>query len=241
MTLRVLVLTTETPHHLYFLERVADHCDLSVIVENRPATLGDLAREEFEQQCRNVERERWYPCGVPVIRDVANSVSVESINCRTALSALSDFQGDVAISFGTSILGREALALLPRVRVNLHGGDPERYRGLDSHLWSLYHGDSHGLSTALHELVSTVDAGDIFGIEPLEFERIDSLEALRSVNTETATHLFLQALATIERSGTLVGRPQVDASRYYSALPGSLLARCRRMFSRMKAEANAAT
>lgn len=239
MTLRVLVLTTETPHHVYFLERVSEHCELSVVVETRPFAPRDLAREEFEQHSRDVERHRWYPDGVPDIRDVAESASVESINSRTALAALSDFQGDVAISFGTSIFGPESLALLPGIRLNLHGGDPERYRGLDSHLWSIYHGDFKGLATSLHELIPSVDAGDLFGLQPFDLRFIDSLESLRSVNTEAATDLSLQALAIIDRNGTLIGRPQVDASRYYSTLPGSLLERCQRMFSRMKAEANA--
>ena len=44
---------------------------------------------------------------------------------------------------------------------NLHGGDPEKYRGLDSHYWSIYHNDFKSLITTLHKVRPILDTGEI--------------------------------------------------------------------------------
>ena len=46
------------------------------------------------------------------------------------------------------------------MNINLHGGDPEKYRGLDSHLWSIYHEDWASLVSTLHVVSKDLDAGD---------------------------------------------------------------------------------
>ncbi len=235
MSLQVLVLTTDTPHHAYFVAQLASRFSVSVILEEKAAAAdNDPLRASLEDQSRSYETNRWFNNRVPSVRDFAPSRSFTSLRAEAALQALSEVESDVAISFGTSILRRPLLQQLPSLRFNLHGGDPERYRGLDSHLWSLYHGDMDGLRTALHVLDEGVDAGALVAVSPIDVRDVAALEQLRYENTLVATDLTLRSLAKIEQSGSLPGRPQNDASRYYSTLPGALLHRCSRMLHRLR-------
>lgn len=239
MSARVLVMTTDTPHHAYFVRQIQEQYETCLlIVESQPPDF-DGERLAYDNASRDVEVHRWFGANAPRVRDLAPSVMVKSINSDSAMKVLREADVDLSISFGTEILSRTAVMELPECRLNLHGGDPERYRGLDSHLWSLYHGDASGLVTALHVLAVDVDAGDIVATQQMDMRLIESLEALRAINTEVATDLALSTLRRIDQREALVAHPQRDASRYYSALPGVLLPRCRRMFEKLRAATDA--
>lgn len=239
MSIRVLVMTTDTPHHAYFVQRIQEQYETSLLlVESKPSNF-DGARLAYENASREVEAHRWFGANVPRVSDMAPAVMVESINSDSAIGGIRESYADVAVCFGTEILSSSAIMELPECRLNLHGGDPERYRGLDSHLWSLYHGDVGGLVTALHVLAVAVDGGDIVATQQMDMKLIESLETLRAINTEVATDLVLSALLRISQKEALARHPQRDVSRYYSTLPGVLLQRCRRMFEKLRVATDA--
>ena len=78
--------------------------------------------------------------------------------------------------------------VVPEKIFNLHGGDPQRYRGLDTHLWAIYHKDFGGLVTTLH-ILPKLDDGDIVSMGTLPVSKDMPLYALRKVNTEVCVNL----------------------------------------------------
>ena len=109
---------------------------------------------------------------------------------------------------------------------NLHGGDPERYRGLDSHLWSIYHNDFTALLTTLHRLVSKLDTGDIVAKCSIPITRNLPLYKLQAMNTEICIKLTLNLIDTFVKYGNIASRPQRKLGRYYSAMPKDLKTIC---------------
>ncbi len=114
--------------------------------------------------------------------------------------------------------------------MNLHGGDPEEYRGLDTHLWAIYHNDFGGPVTTLHTVAAVLDAGDICLQDVVAVKPIMPLHQLRAANTDTCIRLARSALASFADLGTLPARKQIRRGRYYSFMPSPLKEVCRRNF-----------
>lgn len=236
MSIRVVVLTTQTPHHARFVSRLLDHAEVLVLAERAPPGSADPLRERFTARTEDYERHRWFNGSDPRLDDLAPTLHVPTANDPESLRWLSEQHIEVAVCFGTGILRAPTLQVLPPLRFNLHGGDPQRYRGLDSHLWSAYHGDRSGMVTALHHLSAEVDAGDLVGVEALALTGLRSLTELRARNTEAAVRLTVAALLSAQHQGWVPRWPQRETGRYYSSLPGALLERCEQRFAQLVAE-----
>ena len=66
--------------------------------------------------------------------------------------------------------------------VNLHGGNPEEYRGLDSLFWSIFHKDFKNLQTTLHYVKLRVDTGNIIKKLKIITNKKTNLYNLRILN-----------------------------------------------------------
>ena len=129
---------------------------------------------------------------------------------------------DIIIVFGTSRLRKGVIDVLPNAIYNLHGGDPQHYRGLDSHLWAIYHRDFDGLETTLHQLNGELDDGAIVAKRSLQITKGMKLHELRSANTEACVELVTDALHFYSKTGRIDSCTQKKKGRYYSFMPAVL-------------------
>ena len=231
MSLRVLVLTTETPHHAFFVKELISAGHSVTVVEEHATTLAVSMGSTFQQKQELYERSLWFADTAPSLADLCRTRSVAGVNTSEGLEVLKRSDSDVAISFGTGWIKADALALLPEERWNLHGGDPQKYRGLDSHLWALYHNDSEALVTVLHTLDPELDRGAVIAGSSIDLTGSPELHMLRAASTELAVSLVLGSLAYLEAVGQVPRMPQAAVGRYYSALPTTLLATCARRYA----------
>ena len=102
---------------------------------------------------------------------------------------------------------------------NLHGGDPEKYRGLDSHYWSIYHKDFNYLVTTLHKVRPTLDTGEIILQERVKLWSNMKLYHFRASNTELCVKLVYSLVDLYKKNGCLICRQQKTKGRYYSLMP----------------------
>lgn len=217
MTLRVWVLTTETPHHAHFVRDLIE-AGHSVTVPNEQTTSpSSSVVSAFHRERDSYEASLWFGDTVPSLTDLCPTSVVAGVNEVEGLEALQHSNADVVVCFGIGWIRPEALTLLPVERWNLHGGDPQKYRGLDPHLWALYHRDGGALVTTLHTLDPDLDRGAVIGGSLIDLTQAPELHMLRAANTE---------LAHLEAVGRVPRMPQTAVGRYYSALPDDLLETC---------------
>jgi methionyl-tRNA formyltransferase len=230
----VALLTTDTAHHTYFAAKVAERFALSTIVLEARITAPrfetfhpfEAERDAYERDVLLAGVERRLDAIAPVhVAETANH----------ALDHLNAVAPDAILVFGTGRLAPETIAAAP-VCLNLHGGNPEEYRGLDSHLWAIYHQDFEGLVSALHYVDAELDTGDLVDIVPIPLGRDMHLYELRSRNTGVCVDLAVDALDMIDTTGSAPRRPQGRRGRYYSSMPAVLKDRCVRMFERHTAQ-----
>lgn len=231
MSLNILVLTTETPHHVHFVRQLveAGHHVGALREQQVFGTDDDVEGREATRQ--DYERYRWFGNNLPTLNDICPTYPAPSVNSIEALTVLRKATCDVAIAFGTGWIRDDALQLLPHERWNLHGGDPQKYRGLDSHLWALYHNDHGAVITTVHTLARELDSGEIIAGSRIDVASAPELHMLRAASTDLAVRLTIGGLAYLEAIGNVARMPQVTAGRYYSALPSTLWDRCARNYA----------
>jgi len=164
------------------------------------------------------------------IGDIAETRSYESMNEDACLSALRALAPDIVLVFGTGKLSMSVIEVASAACLNLHGGNPEEYRGLDTHLWAVYHSDFENLVTTLHHVDAGLDTGNIVFQSQLELEKNTRLHELRAKNTNVCLNLTLLALDSLQSIGWLPSRKQLSRGRYYSSMPAALKEECVRKF-----------
>lgn len=232
--MHIQLLTTETAHHLFFAKELqAATCLSSIIVETKIPKFPFSVRHVFEDHREEYEKHFLLKGETPKFQDFAETHSFNSLNSEESKARMMRLKPDVIIVFGTGRLDDDVLRIPRLAALNLHGGNPEEYRGLDSHLWAIYHKDFSNLITALHFMSPQLDTGDIVSSMPLPLKTHMNLYELRAINTKICIDLSLDALGMIDRGLPLPRRKQSKRGRYYSAMPAVLKDICEKNFARL--------
>ncbi|MBN1671867.1 MAG: hypothetical protein JXR37_12575 [Kiritimatiellae bacterium] len=231
--MKIVLLTTNTTHHAYFACRVNERFPLdAVCLETRQAAPPFETFHPFEARRDEYERDVLLAGAAARMDELTRTHTFENVNGPGCLSALEDLKPEVVIVFGTGRLRAAAIEMASVACLNLHGGNPEEYRGLDTHLWAIYHRDFDNLVTTLHHVDADLDTGDIVAQAQLRFSRESRLHHLRAVNTKACVELVLLALSALDSRGALPCRRQLKRGRYYSHMPAVLKDMCLERFER---------
>lgn len=233
MNLKIAILTTETPHHIHFVRELSNYYkDIKIFCETGKTKLQYFKNlHSFEKKRSKYEASIWFKEKKIKIQEVADTNKFVSINNIDAFKAIKKYNADLIIVFGTSPLKNKIISLNPNKILNLHGGDPERYRGLDSHLWAIYHNDFSALWTTLHRLTAKLDSGDIVAQSSIPITRNLPLHALQAINTNICVKLTLSAIDMYDKYGIILSRQQRNLGRYYSAMPKDIKTICLQKFN----------
>jgi hypothetical protein len=234
--MHVQLLTTNTLHHRYFAQCLhAAGCLDSIFVETWQHVSSFSTHHPFEERRDAYEHDVLLGNSNFYFTDLVPTLEFSSLNEPIAREAMSKTQADIVLVFGTGLL-KPDLITLPRVAcLNLHGGNPENYRGLDSHLWTIYHRDFANLVTTLHYVSPQIDTGDVVFAKTLALPLRCELHELRSINTRACVDLSLDALSLLRKGEVLPRRKQVKLGRYYSAMPSVLKGDCVNKFAKYTA------
>jgi methionyl-tRNA formyltransferase len=229
--MRLVVLTTETPHHAFFVRELGKSFPIKLVISETGRHQPPIeTAHPFELERDQYEIERMFGDKPHALAEFADFAGVPSINDEAGIRLLREQGPDVVLVFGTGRLRPQVIQLCPSGIINLHGGDPERYRGLDSPLWAIYHREFDQLVVSLHRLNETLDDGDIILQAPIQVPRALHLYQLRSLNAELCVRLTESALDMYNRHGSSIARPQRQKGRYYSYMPSALKGMCVRIF-----------
>lgn len=224
-----MALTTETPHHAFFVWKLAASHGVELALIEAPATAAVGTWHPYERERDAFEREELLRGGPRTVAEAVSSRIVASVNEARALALLRDVAPDVVVVFGTGRLAPESYEIAPNV-INVHGGDPERYRGLDSHLWSILDRAFDAIVTTVHHVDRMLDTGPIVARRAVPIAPRMELRELRAANTRVAVDLVLEAVQELERSGSIPATPQRRRGRYRSAMPVELKEQCVHIF-----------
>jgi methionyl-tRNA formyltransferase len=231
--MKIAILTTQTIHHAFFVREISRQYDvMKVFLETDSLKAPFETYAGFETTRDEYEKESWFGGREKLISDFAATSGYPSMNSAAAIEELRKLSPDTVVVFGTGKLSMELIKACENNIINLHGGDPEEYRGLDSHYWAVYHNDFSGLLTTIHRVNPALDDGDVILKSKIPLHKGMQLHQLRRFNSEICVDLTLKALAVKFETGHFGGTPQSRKGRYYSFMPACLKEICRRKFQK---------
>jgi methionyl-tRNA formyltransferase len=231
--MRIIILTTEATHHTYFVREVVKVFPVEkVLVELKEVKAPFGIFHPYEKLRDSYEKDIFFCRKDTSLEDVCSITNVNSVNDPNSIKYLRELNPDIIIVFGTGKISSEMIQVCSQGIINLHGGDPEEYRGLDTHLWAIYHGDFASLITTLHHLNNELDDGDIILQGAFQIKSGMQFHELRRYNTEKCVELTLSAIDMYERYGRFISRPQRKCGRYYSFMPSSIKEICLNRFEK---------
>lgn len=229
--MKLAVLTTPGIHHTYFLHRLIDvGLEIDALFYETSflqspfdtSSRFDKKQNEFEQDAFSC-----YPLKDPVIDNVFH---YPSLNQSDAVSQLRCVNADIGVVFGCGKLCEPVIQSIPML-INIHKGFAEEYRGLDSDLWPIYHGDYNKIGVSIHKVDKALDTGDIAAAEKVRLKKCMKIEELRYAWVVVATKLIIDCLNKF-KVGKLFFTPQSSMGRYYSFMPSELKNICADRFDK---------
>lgn len=222
--MKLTILTTQTIHHTFFIkELIKNGIEINVLLESKNEKPFPFKTfHDFEEERDIYEIEKWFSGKDTKIEDIAKTTKFRSLNSIDAINLINEEETNISIVFGTRKINEHFINSYKGTILNLHGGDPEYYRGLDSHLWAMYHKDFDKITTTLHKLDEKLDNGEIIFKKNIPISQNSSLKTLRSENTELCVELVKKAIKMFEDNSFFISTKQKKIGRYYSAMPAVL-------------------
>ena len=229
--MKIILLTTETTHHCYFIKKIKKYVkNLYIFVETKKIKAPFKNFHSLDKKMIRFEKKKWFKRKKFRIKDNFHFYKFKNFNDNKAIKEIKKIKPNYIFSFGSGPLKKYFIKNFKNIIYNFHGGDSSKYRGLDSHLWSIYHGDVNSLSVVLHRLRLKLDTGEIVFKKNIPFSKIKNLYEIRSLNTNICISLFKKFLRT--RRPAL--KKQKVMGRYYSYMPNVLKTEVERKFYNLK-------
>ncbi len=225
--MKILILSTNTKHHTYFINKIAQHNDICGIVYERKVLKKDYVTGPFYDNLADKFEDKFFEDDdtttentYELSKDLQKKVvEVHSVNNRHLQKYIESMNPDLIITFGTGIVKPYIFNIPKWGTINIHRGDIHNYRGLDSDLWAIKNEDFDKINVTLHYVDEDLDTGDILleGNQPLK--DVEEIYQLRYYTTRLATTMMLMVLSLFKtRNKKLTGTKQKNLGKYYSAM-----------------------
>ena len=223
--MNILVLSTISPHHTYFINKIDKVFKISqVIYETRSVEKEFETKSSFEDKEIEYEKKYFFNQTQDKIRDSIKVSIIDNVNNIKSIDIIKK-EFDVVIVFGCGIISPQIISMFNSKLINIHRGIARKYRGLDSDLWAIYNDDYFNIGTTIHFIDERLDTGDIIFEKSISFESSDMIYHLRSKTTDLAVEGVLQYLENMDL-GNSNKRKQIEIGKYFSAMPSSLKDKC---------------
>jgi methionyl-tRNA formyltransferase len=204
------ILTTDTPHHIFFCNSLAKNYTVNIILEEPriPSyykTWDPLDEIFLKSDIKNLMEQNNFN----EFASYNTLQKIENVNYLDKTSA------DISIVYGTGIIKKDLISKYTTM-LNLHGGNPALYRGLDTNLWAFFHSDFENMGVALHHINPEIDTGDL-----IHFMKINPNSQLGDLRVNSALASYDLVKQYLEGLFDLKGL-SYEPGRYYKAMPSAI-------------------
>ncbi len=216
---KIVIISTDTPHHRYLINSLVEKSiSLSAcIFETKKLITKFPTKHSFEKDQALFEEGVFFS-KLPNELSCNNVVTFDTVNSSNSQRYLNDLKPDLGIVFGTGKIDNNIIRIFKHGLINVHRGMIEKYRGLDSDLWAIYHDDYENIGVTIHMVDEGLDTGDIIYQETLTLHQELKTYKIRCYTTMIATNLVIKAINQY-LSNNLITIKQEKIGRYYSYMP----------------------
>ena len=241
--MKIVVLSTDTCHHRYFINRIHSEFPLDVVfletegLDKKRLFLNSVFKAKgVRNKLRNIVFSSYWQLPLFEKREEAfeegmffqavskrfpsdiQIVSTANVNQDNIVQQLKEIAPAVIILFGVRKVSKNITQIPQKCILNIHRGIVPQYRGLDSNLWAIYFDDFSNIGVTVHLVQETLDTGRVVFQEKLKLAPQISIFHLRYHTTLMATEMVLRALRDIQQ-GQFSTYRQDGTGRYFSFMP----------------------
>ena len=176
----IALFTTSTTHHIFFENQIYKKYKNIITICETTSIKPKFKTSIFFEKKRDIFEKKLFFKNKK-INFKSKKYKVKNINNNIVLKILKKNNVKYIVVFGTRKIDKMIINKFKNRIFNLHGGNPEEYRGLDSHYWSIYH-NNFNLYACLHKLNYKLDDGtELFDASTLAVTTIDTSNLANNV------------------------------------------------------------
>ena len=225
--MRIALLTTDGLPALYCAQALSAEYELCGILTatSRPplpfetAHLLDVETETFEASA-------WFPEKIPNLSDFGPVFPVPDMTSAAALGTVRDRAPNVIVAFNAGRLSAGIIELAKDHAVVLHAGNPEDFRGADTHLWAVYHGLTEDLQSIVQYADANPNTGAVLRALPVHLPDGTPLAGLRKAVTEGCVAGLLKVMRFFADGGMLTVNHLQRMGKLYTPMPAGVKDYC---------------
>ena len=217
--MKIIFLTSLDLHHKFIISRVYKKFKNLIIVNDTKKISPSFENNyKVNKLQRDYEKKIWSKKKFII----PEAFKIKDANKRLNIEKIKKLKPNLIVTLGAIKLNKNFINNFKKIHiVNLHGGNPNYYRGLDSHYWSIYHNDFGNLKVCIHYIKDKLDTGKIIQIKNIKLFRDMKLYQLRSKNAEVAEKILSSYLSKFCKKKKINSKEN-KSGRYYSFMPSSL-------------------
>ena len=225
--MKIAVLTTKTTHHAFFVKEIMKEVkNVDIFLEKKIYFKKFKISHSIDNKISDFEKKKCFKKSNSFLSKFNNLSAHGSFNSKKFYNIIKKKKYDLVIVFGSSVLKPKIINLFKGFIFNLHGGNPEMYRGLDSLYWTIFNNEFNRFTTTLHLLEKKVDTGKIFLKKKIPLRKNMKFFELRYHNTVNCIKLCKLLILKILKGKKVPLKRQKKIGRYYSAMPADLKNYC---------------
>lgn len=217
--MKLIFVTPLDLHHKFIISRIFNRFKKINILRDKKKIKPKFSTIFSSKKKQNLyEKKLWLKKKIKLPK----VIDIEDVNKIINIKKIKQLKPEVIVTLGSIKLSSNFLKNFTNIKiVNLHGGNPNYYRGLDSHYWAIYHNDFKNLKVCLHFVSNKLDTGKIIQIKNIKLFKNMKLYQLRSKNAEIAVKILLKFLKNIFNKKKIILKNN-NSGRYYSFMPTSI-------------------
>ena len=229
--MKIAVLTNKTTHHAFFVKEITKKFkNVDVFLEKKFFFNKFKIAHSIDNKISNFEKKKCFKKKNFFLSKFNKLQIYSSFNSDKFYNSIKKKKYDLVIVFGSRILKPKIINLFKNHIYNLHGGNPEMYRGLDSLYWTIFNNEFNHIVTTLHLLEKKVDTGKLFLIKKIPLKKNMKFFELRYYNTLNCVDLCKILISKILKKKKISLKKQKKIGHYYSAMPADLKNYCINQF-----------
>lgn len=151
--------------------------------------------------------------------DMTKVYKVKNINSTNSERFLEKIKPDLAIVFGTRKINKNIISMFKFGLINVHRGMIDKYRGLDSDLWAIYHQDLNNIGVTIHKVDENLDTGKVIDQKKLKITKKIKIYQLKFFTTILAGNMLINILKKFTKNLRFKFKNIKRNGRYYSFMP----------------------
>ena len=214
--MKIIFITSLDLHHKFIISKIYDKFKNIKIFKDK-----EKIKSKFNTSFTLLKKQSLYEKKLWLKKKIKlpEVISIKNANKISNIKKIKKLKPQIIVALGAIKLNKNFIKNFKKIKIiNLHGGNPNYYRGLDSHYWAIYHNDFKNLQVCLHFIENKLDTGKIIQIKKIKLFKNMKLHQLRSKNAEIAEEILSKFLTNILSKKRIMLKKNYSG-RYYSFMP----------------------